>query len=310
MHNAWCIHRVITQKRYYHAFRVRIDISKSLLHARNTVLTGTSCTTEGEVKLVNGSSEFEGRVEVCHEQEWYQLCDDKWDTNETRVLCHQLGSAARGTNSALTYSELLTQIKSCTHAYSFLTDRVPIYFVADSQPYGKSLYGAGDVKTLARQLDCEGIEENLLQCSFRSATCDDGSIAGASCSGLPLGPCDGNDISYCCSGSTSFCKKSGCFCDSSCRGKDDCCSDINITCPIRGGLNCSHGNIMIACEPIEPTKSADSNMHVLHLPCTRIDKCNNFTFHVHIHQLLKSLKCTLVWWNCLVGWRLRKPHKV
>ena len=46
-----------------------------------------------EVRLQGGSSSFEGRVEVLHDEEWGTICDDGWGLNEATVVCQQLGFA-------------------------------------------------------------------------------------------------------------------------------------------------------------------------------------------------------------------------
>ena len=50
----------------------------------------TDCTN-GTMKLVNGSTPNEGRVEICINGEWGTVCDYEWDRREANVVCRQLG---------------------------------------------------------------------------------------------------------------------------------------------------------------------------------------------------------------------------
>ncbi len=50
----------------------------------------------GEIRLAGGTDEYEGRVEVCYEEQWGTVCDDSWDDLEATVVCRQLGYNGTG----------------------------------------------------------------------------------------------------------------------------------------------------------------------------------------------------------------------
>ena len=51
---------------------------------------------------MDGSNQYEGRVEVCINDQWGTVCDDSWDSTDATVVCKQLGYGYAGMR--LTYN--------------------------------------------------------------------------------------------------------------------------------------------------------------------------------------------------------------
>ena len=107
------------------------------------------CTVpEGSVRLADGTSPQEGRVEVYHNGEWGTVCDDGWDIVDADVVCRQLG------------------FDFATAANGFAT------------------YGVGTGPIHYDQVDCAGNETRLAECPFNGLgihDCSHFEDAGAVC---------------------------------------------------------------------------------------------------------------------------------
>lgn len=63
------------------------------LHTPNSHLSFNclAVCNDGDVRLIGGSSNLVGRVEVCIDEIWGTICNDFWDSTDAGVICAQLG---------------------------------------------------------------------------------------------------------------------------------------------------------------------------------------------------------------------------
>lgn len=71
--------------------------------------------TDGDIRVTNGLSALEGRVEVCVDGVWGTVCDDLWGVEEAGVACRQLGFSPNGRSTVVYVVPELYKIMQVTH---------------------------------------------------------------------------------------------------------------------------------------------------------------------------------------------------
>ena len=104
--------------------------------------------TNGSVRLVGGSTPYEGTVEVCAYGSWGTVCSNYWDMLDASVVCHQLGYKAVGKNICMPSSSSSYMYVSCIH-------------VGVGYPYN---YGGQTGPVWLQNLNCTGNELQLFNC--------------------------------------------------------------------------------------------------------------------------------------------------
>ena len=62
-----------------------------------SVANYSNCT-DGDVRLVGGISQYQGRVEVCLNRAWGTVCAySSWVSKDAKVVCNQIGALIIGT---------------------------------------------------------------------------------------------------------------------------------------------------------------------------------------------------------------------
>ena len=127
--------------------------------------SGHDGCTEGSVRLVNSTIEYEGRVEVCSDGVWGTVCGV--DAPDANALCHVTGYVG---------GIILKPMKLYSYFLCF-------YYTVSEYFTTSEMFGDGDQPILYR-LHCYGCETNISHCSknvFPNLYCSRQSIAGVRC---------------------------------------------------------------------------------------------------------------------------------
>uniref|UniRef100_A0A3B1IDN3 SRCR domain-containing protein n=1 Tax=Astyanax mexicanus TaxID=7994 RepID=A0A3B1IDN3_ASTMX len=104
---------------------------------------------KSDIRLVNGTGDCNGKVEIYQDGQWGTVCDDGWDINDAEVVCRQMG---------------------CGRAVSI---------------HSSAHFGQGTGPILLDNVHCVGSERSITECrhnGFGRTNCHHGEDAGVTCS--------------------------------------------------------------------------------------------------------------------------------
>ena len=70
-----------------------------------SIVFAEGCSTNGEVRLVDGPSDREGTVQVCVGGAWGTIHDSNWGSQDATVVCRQLGHSVKGEYYNINYNK-------------------------------------------------------------------------------------------------------------------------------------------------------------------------------------------------------------
>uniref|UniRef100_A0A4W2DZF8 SRCR domain-containing protein n=1 Tax=Bos indicus x Bos taurus TaxID=30522 RepID=A0A4W2DZF8_BOBOX len=109
------------------------------------------CSDSRQIRLVDGGGRCSGRVEILDQGSWGTICDDRWDLDDARVVCKQLG---------------------CGEALDATVS---------------SFFGTGSGPIWLDEVNCRGEESQVWRCpswGWRQHNCNHQEDAGVICSGM------------------------------------------------------------------------------------------------------------------------------
>ncbi len=69
---------------------------KKISYTISNIMHFAGLCNNSDLRLVGGSNEREGRIEICFNETWGTVCDNQWTTNDANVACRQLGFSQIG----------------------------------------------------------------------------------------------------------------------------------------------------------------------------------------------------------------------
>ena len=122
---------------------------------------------DGDLRLVGGATDGEGRLEICFGKRWGTIDGDGWTHTDTQVACRQLGHSIEGSYVSILkcsyFNYTLYEISSCliSYVYRYLNTAV-----SETRRRRNKYQVNTFLPTFITRVGCYGSEEKLINCSY------------------------------------------------------------------------------------------------------------------------------------------------
>ena len=163
-----------------------------LNHLFITVISSVTATGDicnyGDVRLVGGANDYEGRVEVCVDNQWGTVCDNSWDSSDATVVCNQLGYSYTGCEGHRHYNvHTHNHIHSCTQMTFTSCFKSLSSLLSAAPAFSNAQFGQGSGPIALTNVYCDVNGDMLLECYsdplLAETGCSHAEDAGVRCEG-------------------------------------------------------------------------------------------------------------------------------
>ena len=123
---------------------------------------------DNEIRIMNGTTPWNGRLEICLGGVWGAVCEDKFEDIDAQVACRQLGFSTKSEDTAThlqpTLSLSLSLSLSLTHTHTL---SLSYSHTLDASVVPGGTFGEG-ARMWIKDVECRGYEDKLYQCQSSS----------------------------------------------------------------------------------------------------------------------------------------------
>ena len=145
----------------------------------------------GDIRLVGGTTAYEGRVEICWNRIWGTVCHDFWSLFDATVACRQLGFPTTSKNLCTSYKNTC----SCRHFMAMIHQWSFFCYLAGVKVYKNAHFGQGIGPIHLDNLICNSTETKLVDCRHNGIgvhNCIHSEDAGLRCQSMHWLNCHSN----------------------------------------------------------------------------------------------------------------------